>query len=54
MKKKEHPTKRLHVIIPEDLFRALKIMCAVRNIKMTEYVIGALLQRIAKEEEYLK
>jgi hypothetical protein len=54
MEKKKKPSNRLHALIPEDLFKRLKVMAAVRNITMTEYIIGALNQRIAKEEEYLK
>lgn len=41
--------QRLHVDLPERLFKELKIMAVERQTTMTKIVIGALIEKIKRE-----
>jgi hypothetical protein len=44
--------KRLTLNIPEDYHKELKIRSVMRNITLTEWVLRAIREAIAKEQQY--
>lgn len=49
LKSRRQGRRRLHVDMPENLFKELKIMSVERQTTMTKIVIGALIEKIKRE-----
>lgn len=51
MEKKERK-KRMNLEIPEELHCELKARAAIRNMTMTDYIVGILSEKTVQEKFY--
>lgn len=44
--------KQINFEIPAELQKKLKIRCAIRGMKLRDYILQAICEKMAQEEKY--
>lgn len=43
--------RNIHVGAPENFHRRLKVVCAKQGVKLKEYVLAALMEKVERDEK---
>jgi len=48
------PVKNLHVEVPEDFHRKVKMLCVMQGMTLKDYALTALREKVTRDEEEMK
>lgn len=46
--------KNLHVEVPEDFHRKVKMLCVMQGLTLKDYALTALREKVTRDEEEMK